>query len=145
MEILITNEDGSTTKFTEEMAVTAIRERDALRTQLEAKADWNLRYIQQISNMKASVYEFFKERYDGSDGTIECDVEATNELLESIGAGRLNRLFTIKGTVTFVITDVEAESEDEARQAVENEVTVEYSGLGDIDDWDVEVHEVDAQ
>jgi len=34
MELLITNDDGSTTKFTEDMAVTAIKEREHLRTEL---------------------------------------------------------------------------------------------------------------
>jgi hypothetical protein len=34
MEIIYTDKDGNTTKFTEEMAIVAITERDNLRTQL---------------------------------------------------------------------------------------------------------------
>jgi hypothetical protein len=34
MEIIYTDKDGNTTKFTEEMALVAITERDELRTQL---------------------------------------------------------------------------------------------------------------
>jgi hypothetical protein len=34
MEIIYTDKDGNTTKFTEEMAIVAITERDSLRAQL---------------------------------------------------------------------------------------------------------------
>ena len=145
MELLITNEDGSTTKFTEEMAVVAIKERDQLRKDLEDKVQWNERHVSQIHKIRAEVYDFFKERYDTGESRITCELDDVNELLSSIGTDKLKRLFTVKGTVSFIITDIEAEDEDDATNEVHNELTLEFNGDGDLDDWSVDVDDTREQ
>ena len=145
MELLITNEDGSTTKFTEEMAITAIKERDQLRKDLESKTEWNDRHVHLIRTIRTNVYDFFEERYENGESEITCTVEDVNNLLSGIGANRLKRLFTITGHVNFSIVDVVAEDEDEAVGIVENELVLEFGGDGNLDDWDLNIEDTNEQ
>ena len=138
MEYLHTNEDGSTTKYTEEMIKNVIKDRDHYR---EQSNQYFLKYV----NVREKVTDFFKERFDTADPVIRAEVEDVNELLESIGGDRLMALFTVTGTISFTITDVEAGSEDEARELVENELSLEFTGNGSLDDWDVEVSDTSEQ
>jgi hypothetical protein len=145
MEILINNEDGSTTKFTEDMAVTAIKERDQLRKDLADKTEWNSRHSDRIASIRGAVYDFFVERHETSETKITCTVDDVNDLLSSIGANKLKRLFTITGQVNFVITDVEADDEDDANDIVNNELQLEFGGDGNLDDWDVDIRDTNEQ
>lgn len=144
MEILINNEDGSTTKFTEEMAITAIKECEQLRKELEDKRQWNDRHVSKIHIIRQSVYDFFSERYDTGSDEITCSVEDVNELLESIGTDKLKRLWTVSGRIEFTITDIEAEDESDARDQVENNLTVEFDG-NIADDYSIDINDVDQQ
>ena len=145
MELLITNEDGSTTKFTEDMAVTAIKERDQLRKDLADKTEWNSRHSDRIAAIRGAVYDFFTERYETGETEITCTVDDVNDLLSSIGADKLKRLFTVKGTVSFIVTDIEAEDEDDATSIVENEINLEFNGEGNLDDWSLDVDDTQEQ
>ena len=145
MELLITNEDGSTTKFTEDMAITAIKERDQLRKDLADKTEWNSRHTDRLSAIRGAVHNFFTERYETGDAEITCTVEDVNDLLSSIGADKLKRLFTVKGTVSFIVTDIEAEDEDDATSIVENEINLEFNGEGNLDDWSLDVDDTQEQ
>lgn len=145
MELLINNEDGSTTKFTEEMAVTAIQERDQLRKDLQDKTEWNSRHSDRIAAIRGAVHDFFAERYEAGEREITCTVDDVNDLLSSIGANKLKRLFTITGQVNFVITDVEADDEDDANDIVNNELQLEFGGDGNLDDWDVDIRDTNEQ
>lgn len=144
MEIIYTDSEGVTTKFTEEMAVTAIAERDRLRKDLEWHLDDNRKRWNQITDIKSKVYVFFSEQYSSGDTELTFSIESINELLDSIGAEKLKRLFTVTGSVEFVITDVEAEDEDTAKEIVENDLAVEYNGLT-VDDYSVDITSVDEQ
>ena len=145
MELLITNEDGSTTKFTEDMAITAIKERDQLRKDLTTTEEWNRRHTDRIATIRGAVYDFFAERYEAGEREITCTVDDVNELLSNIGANKLKRLFTITGHVNFSITDIEAEDEDDAVSIVENELQLEFGGDGNLDDWDLNVEDTNEQ
>jgi hypothetical protein len=145
VELLITNEDGSTTKFTEDMAVTAIKERDQLRKDLADKTEWNDRHIFQNRTIREAVHDFFEERYESGQSEITCTLDDVNDLLSAIGANRLKRLFTITGHVNFSITDVEAEDEDDAVNIVENELQLEFGGDGNLDDWDLNIEDTNEQ
>ena len=145
MELLITNEDGSTTKFTEEMAITAIKECEQLRKELEDKRQWNDRHVDRVRTIKGAVHDFFAERYEAGETEITCTVDDVNDLLFSIGANKLKRLFTITGHVNFSIVDVVAEDEDEAVGIVENELVLEFGGDGNLDDWDLNIEDTNEQ
>lgn len=144
MELLITNEDGSTTKFTEDMAISAIKERDQLRQNLADKTRYNERNVNTIHTMRQSVYDFFNERYDTGNDEITCSVDDVNELLESIGTDKLKKLWTVSGRIEFTVTDIEADSEDDARDQVENNLTVEFDG-NIVDDYNIDIHDTEQQ
>ena len=145
MELLITNDDGSTTKFTEDMAVTAIKERDHLRAELKEVHEQDSRYSTKLFNVRKQVFNFFNNEYEAGESEITFQVEDINQMLRDIGADTLKTLFTVIGTITFEVTDIEADSEDDARDAVENYLTAEYSGEGDLNDWSIEVNSVEEQ
>jgi hypothetical protein len=145
MELLITNDDGSTSKFTEEMAVTAIKERDQLRTETERYKEYNNKSSDRLFNVRQQVFNFFNNEYEAGETELTFQVDDINTLLKDIGCDLLRSLFTVRGTVTYEITDVEADSEDDAKDAVENYLSLEYTGEGDLSDWSVEVDRVDQQ
>lgn len=138
MEYLHTNEDGSTTKYTEEMIKNIIQDVQYYKNQSQG-------YLDRYHKARVTVYDFFNERFDSSDSVIRAEVDDVNDLLESIGSEKLKTLYTVTGTINFTITDVEAESEDEAREIVENELSVDFNGNGSLDDWDVEVSDTTQQ
>jgi len=145
MELLITNDDGSTTKFTEDMAVTAIKERDQLRVELKEVHEQDSRYSTKLFNVRKQVFNFFSNEYEAGETELTFQVEDINQMLRDIGADTLKTLFTVIGTINFEVTDIEADSEDDAREAVENYLTAEYSGEGDLNDWSIEVESVEQQ
>jgi len=145
MELLITNDDGSTTKFTEDMAVTAIKERDQLRSELTDANTAKEKYWDKITTMRGLVFDFFNNEYETGESSITVQVEDVNQLLRDIGSDILKSLFTVRGTINFEITDVEAESEDDARNTVENYLEVKWEEDGDLTDWSVEIDRVTEQ
>ena len=135
MEIIYTDKDGNQTKFTEEMATVAIAERDTLRHEIDVIREWNKRHTDKLATIRGLVYDFFNERYEVGDDTIECELDDVNTLLQDIGANKLKRTYTVKGSIDFVITGVEAEDEDDAQSSVENDLDLELKGDGTVDDW----------
>ena len=144
MELLITNADGSTTKFTEDMAVTAIKERDKLRADLETQTGRAEKYWDKIVTNRNLVFSFFNDNYETGDSDIRVSVSDVNQLLKDIGADTLKQMYTIRGTINFTITDVEAESEEDAQDDAENYVRVEWDSEGSLD-WELEVDRVSEQ
>jgi hypothetical protein len=126
MEIIYTDKDGNTTKFTEEMAIVAITERDELRTQLsdcESKAG---RYYSKLVTVREQVHEFFNSRYDvDTDTAIECEVDDVNELLRNIGAEELKKLWTVIGTINTQSQHLLLLVSKEANDYVYERITVE--------------------
>ncbi len=92
MEIIYTDKDGNTVKFTEEMAIAAITERDELRVSLNDSQDRSTRYYGKLLTVREHVFEFFNSRYDSSSDEIECNVDEVNELLGNISAEQLKKL-----------------------------------------------------
>lgn len=145
MELLVTHKDGSTSKFTEEMAIGAILERDHLRAELKEVHEQDSRYSTKLFNVRKLVFDFFNNEYSAGESEITVQVEDVNQLLRDIGADTLKSLFTVRGTINYEIVDIEADSEDDAKDAVENYLELNYSGEGDLSDWSVEVDRVDEQ
>ena len=145
MELLITNDDGSTTKFTEDMAVTAIKERDQLRTEVIQHKEYNDKSSTRLFNVREQVFNFFNNEYEAGNTELTFQVDDINTLLKDIGCDLLKSLFTVRGSINFEITDVEAESEDDARNTVENYLEVKWEEDGDLTDWSVEIDRVTEQ
>ena len=146
MEIIYTDKDGATVKFTEEMAIAAITERDELRQKLNDCDDRASRYYGKLVTVREQVYEFFNSRYDAdTDTAIECEIDDVNELLRNIGAEELKKLWTVIGTINFTVSNISASNEDEANDYAMNELTVDVSGDADLDDWSVDISSTEQQ
>jgi hypothetical protein len=144
VEYLYTDSDGITTKFTDDMIKSALDERVQLRKDLNTHIGLLQNRNSKFIDLRINVYDFFNERYDSGDNEITCTVDDVNELLEYIGADKLKRLWTVSGRIEFTITDIEADSEDEARDMVENNLSVEFDG-NIVDDYNIDVHDVEQQ
>ena len=145
MEIIYTDKDGTTVKFTEEMAIAAITERDALRVSLNDCQDRSTRYYGKLVTAREHVFEFFNSRYDSNGEQIECDVDDVNELLRNIGAEELKKLWTVIGTINYTVTNIPASNEDEASEYVTNELYAEVNGDADLDDWSIDISSIEQQ
>lgn len=130
--------------FTNESLTRLIEEKDNLKTKLEEKQNLIDTHWENKHKMRKQVYEFFSSRYETGDTEITCSKEDVNELLESIGADMLKTLWTISGRIEFTVTDIEAESEDDAYQIVENSITVELDG-NTVDDWSLDITDTNEQ
>ena len=144
MEYIYTDKDGNQTKFTDEMVGIAIDERNELRSILEEKNQTISNMVTKNHRIRTEVYDFFASRYSAGDEEITASKEDVNELLESIGADKLKSLWTISGRIEFTVTDIEADSEDDARDQVENNMTVEFDG-NIVDDYSIDINDVDEQ
>ena len=146
MEIIYTDKDGATVKFTEEMAIAAITERDELRQKLNDCDDRASRYYGKLVTVREQVYEFFNSRYDAdTDTAIECEIDDVNELLRNIGAEELKKLWTVIGTINFTVSNISASNEDEANDYAINELTVDVNGDADLDDWSIDISSTEQQ
>lgn len=137
MEYIYTDKDGNQIKYTEEMLKNVINDLDYYKNIATEVRSKNLSIRQQV-------YDFFSERYSSGDEEIVCSKEDVNELLENIGADKLKSMWTVSGRIEFTITDIEAESEEEARDLVESNLSVEYDG-NIVDDYSIDVNDVDEQ
>jgi hypothetical protein len=137
MEYLHTNADGTTVKYTDEMIKNVIKDVQYYKDQRQG-------YLDRYHKARVAVYDFFNERYDSGSDEITCTVDDVNELLETIGADKLRRMYTVTGRIEFTVTDIEADSEDDARDQVENNLTVEFDG-NTVDDYSIDVNDVDQQ
>ena len=144
MEYLYTDSDGNTIKFTDDMIKAALDERAQLRNQLHAANELAQGRHSKNIDLRSNVYDFFNERYESGSDEITCTVDDVNELLEYIGSDKLKRLFTVSGRIEFTITDIEAESEEDARDQVENNLSVEFDG-NTVDDYSIDVNDVEQQ
>ncbi len=144
MEYLYTDTDGNQIKFTEDMVKTALDERAELRVRLENSNNLRDKHWDRIAEIRREVYDFFNGQYGTGDSELTFTVDDINELLESIGADKLKKLWTVSGRVEFTITDIEAESEDDAYQIVENGIQLELDG-GSVDDWSLDITSTDEQ
>ena len=139
MEIIYTDKDGTTVKFTEEMAIAAITERDNLRTQLSDCQVRSAERYGKIVDIRDKVREFFQERSDDDNDEITCTIDDVNELLRSIGSDELKSLWTVIGTIDFTVNNIYASNEEEANDYVMNELSAELGGDAELYDWSVDI------
>jgi hypothetical protein len=139
VEIIYTDKDGTTVKFTEEMAIAAITERDNLRTQLSDCQVRSAERYGKIVDIRDKVREFFQERSDDDNDEITCTIDDVNELLRSIGSDELKSLWTVIGTIDFTVNNIYASNEEEANDYVMNELSAELGGDAELYDWSVDI------
>lgn len=147
MELLYTNDKGETTKYTEDMLISALKARDLFDKE-------NVRLTERISNLnsqiagiRGAVYDFFNERYESGNTEITCSVEDANGLLDTIGSFlRLKNLYTVRATIDVTITGVEADSEEAAESEVHDWLSADWGcSEGTIDEFSISIDKVDAE
>jgi hypothetical protein len=102
---------------------------------------YNEKY-QLVQRIRGDVYELFSSNYSSGDEDITLSVEDINELLRSIGADELKRLWSASVNVTLTITGIEASNKDEVQEIVENNLEISYVEDGDLFVDYVDVREV---
>ena len=120
------------------------QEINQLKEKLEHSEKWLDEKRVEIRRIQNTVHEFFKDQFDGGDEEITVHRDEANELLGDIGADLLKQEFEGRVTITYSFT-VQAESEDEAREIVENAVSSLESQIdaGNDDSYSEESIEVD--
>ena len=145
MELIYTDKSGNQIKYTAEMITNAIDERNKLETTVQELQDIVQRRWTEFHKSLGKVYDLFKEYHEPGTDDITLPLDEVNNLLSDIGLEKLKTLYTVTGRIEFSITDVEASSEDEAREIAENELTLEFSGEGSLDSWDVDIRDASEQ
>jgi hypothetical protein len=98
------------------------KEIDRLKEDLNAEEVRSRGYREEIYKLRSVVHTFFADQFDGGDEEVNIHRDEANELLSDIGADLLQQEFEGRVTITYSFT-VKAESEDEAREIVENAVS----------------------
>ena len=98
------------------------KEIDRLKQDLNAEEVRSRGYREEIYKLRNVVHTFFTDQFDGGDEEVSIHRDEANELLGDIGADLLQQEFEGRVTITYSFT-VKAESEDEAREIVENAVS----------------------
>ena len=96
------------------------KEIDRLKQDIQAEEVRSRGYRDELFKLRSVVHDFFSELFEDEEITVHRD--DVNELLGDIGADLLQQEFEGRVTITYSFT-VKAESEDEAREIVENAVS----------------------
>jgi len=98
------------------------KEIDRLKSELDAEEVRAKGYRDELFKLRNTVHEFFANEFDGGEEEVRIHRDEANELLGDIGANLLQQEYEGRVTITYSFT-VKAESEDEAREIVENAVS----------------------
>jgi hypothetical protein len=122
---------------------------DSLTQSKESYADRYWKASAEIGNLRNTVREYFKDEVDGDkNATVEMDVDDINDLLNRIGAQELKFTYSANVTITFTITGVEADSEEDAERQILDAISYEVSNNLEHDgteDDDYQVDNVEAE
>lgn len=110
------------------------QEINKLKEQLEQSNKWLDERRTEVRRIQNTVYEFFSGEFDGGQEEVSIHRDEANELLSDIGAQLLEQEFEGRVVIAYSFT-VKAESEDEAREKVEQAVSgMEYNFDAGADD-----------
>ena len=98
------------------------QEINQLKEKLEHSEKWLDEKRVEIRRIQNAVHEFFNNEFDGGEEEVRIHRDEANELLGDIGANLLQQEYEGRVVISFSFT-VKAESEDEAREIVENAVS----------------------
>jgi hypothetical protein len=134
--------EGATYYHTSESLAALIKQATEDKAALNKMTErYNEKY-QLVQRIRGDVYELFSSNYSSGDEDITLSVEDINELLRSIGADELKRLWSASVNVTLTITGIEASNKDEVQEIVENNLEISYVEDGDLFVDYVDVREV---
>ena len=140
MENMSVTIDGTTYYHTPESVTALINsEKDAI----ASREVWKEKY-RDISSaqriMAGNVHELFSCHYEINDEEVTIPVDEINELLVSIGSYPLRKLWSATVKVEVSLTDIEAETEDDARMEIENYLEITWDREGDSNVENMEVY-----
>jgi hypothetical protein len=121
-----------------------------LEHQKKANADLrnsNNEVIRTNIHMHTTLRNHFKDELDGDkNATIEMDLDDINGLLNRLGIEELQFTYSAKVTISFEISGIDADDEDDAERKIQEAVNwsldLEY---GDTSNEDIEVTDVEAE
>lgn len=146
MELLYTNDNGETTKYTEDMLISALKARDLFNKENVSLTERISRLYNEIATIRGAVYDFFNERYQTGTSEIACSVDDVNELLYEIGSTKLKNLYTVRATIDVTITGIEADSEEAAESEIHDWLSPNWDcSEGTIDEFSISIEKVDAE
>jgi len=98
----------------------------------------------EVGNLRDKVRNYFKDELDGDkDTTVEMDIDDINGLLNRIGAEEIKFTYSAEVTITFTITGVEADSEEDAKSKILDAISYEVSSSLEHDNTEDDNYEVD--
>lgn len=98
----------------------------------------------EVSNLRDKVRNYFKDELDGDkDASVEMDIDDINQLLKLIGADEITFTYSAKVTITFTITGVVADSEEDAKSKILDSIDYKVNSDLDHDNVEDEEYEVD--
>ena len=98
------------------------KEIDRLKQDLDAEQVRARGYRDELFKLRNTVHEFFNNEFDSGEEEVTIHRDEANELLGEIGANLLQQEYEGRVVISYSFT-VKAESEDEAREIVENAVS----------------------
>jgi hypothetical protein len=98
------------------------KEINQLKEKLEHSEKWLDEKRIEIRRIQNAVWSFFNDEFDSGEEEVSIHRDEANELLGEIGANLLQQEYEGRVVISFSFT-VKAESEDEAREIVENAVS----------------------
>jgi hypothetical protein len=98
------------------------KEINRLKSDLDAQEVRARGYRDELFKLRNTVHEFFNNEFDSGEEEVSIHRDEANELLGEIGASLLQQEYEGRVVISYSFT-VKAESEDEAREIVENAVS----------------------
>ena len=98
------------------------QEINRLKSDLDAEQVRARGYRDELFKLRNTVHEFFNNEFDSGEEEVSIHRDEANELLGEIGANLLQQEYEGRVVISYSFS-VKAESEDEAREIVENAVS----------------------
>lgn len=115
----------------------------------DSYADRYWKASREIGNLREKVRDYFKEELDGDkNATVEMDVDSINGLLNTIGAQELTFTYSAEVTITFTVTGIVADSEEDAESKLLDAISYNVDSSLDHDgteDDNYEINNVEAE
>lgn len=96
----------------------------------------------ELSDTKYKVRDFFKE-FNWSGGEATITRSEVNELFSAIGLDHIRGKYKATVTITTYVTDYPAEDEDDVRNCIDDDITVDIGSSASIEVDSIEISDVE--